>query len=194
MSVGRSVLMLLLVAPSVAEAQLPRPRPGPPVPNPSPHYQCLQTDVQESPIGGGVKSIEVWRQTGNVPFMRLAYNRGAGWLDDSLTPIDLPDRYHGSFPINDPSKFRGIPGKSFLFRFYGQWSDNGAGKDFRVAKVCTATQTAIEYYNAYDKWFNVRIVITWDREYDTSLSARSRALPPAALEYPKNTYRRTPLH
>jgi len=98
--------------------------------------------------------------------MKLAYERGFGWFDDALDFKFFDDRYDGPFPINDPSKFEGIPGRSFLVRLYGQWSDEGNKHDFtRITKACTASQTEIKYYNDYENYYNVLVIITWTKEY-----------------------------
>lgn len=129
-------------------------------------FECEKTDEHESPIGGGIKTIRIRRAQGTVPTIFAAYDRGSGWFDDSLKPFSPPDRYDGSFPIQKMANFEGMPDRSFKVRFYGTWSDNGEAKAFTIDKKCTASQTEIYYYNAYDTGFpNVIITITWDREY-----------------------------
>ena len=133
-----------------------------------PDFFCEQVVEHESPIGAGVESVHVERATGNVPSLLAAYNRGSGWFDDSFAPFEPGDKYKGPFPIQDPSKFEAIPGKTFWLKFYGTWSDNGAPKAFTIAKQCTAKKTAIFYRNAYDEYPNVIITITWNKEYPGS--------------------------
>ena len=45
--------------------------------------ECTQNGTQESPVGGGVKTITFFRNTGNVPIMALCYNRGMEFLHQS---------------------------------------------------------------------------------------------------------------
>lgn len=147
---------------------------------PSSHAECLQSDVQKSPISGGILNLEgklkidVARATGNVPYMKAAYNRtrpdtsppaGEGWYDDSLVPVSFPDDYRGLFPINNAANFTAMPGQSFAVRFYGSWSDGGTLKPFFIHKDCTAVQTAWSFYNGYDHYPNLVIVVTWDRAF-----------------------------
>jgi len=128
---------------------------------------CEQSDIHVTPVGGGISfPINVRRSTGNVPFMKAAYRRGAGdWLDDSLNWASFGDEYNGEFPIQDKSKFAAIPNKEFLVRFYGYYSDGGTPRGFHIIKNCTATQTQLNYYNDYDHYPNVVITITWDKPY-----------------------------
>jgi hypothetical protein len=126
---------------------------------------CNQDDVQASPIGGGVLSVDVARATGADPYMKAAYNRGQGWLDDALDFREIPFDYRGPFPLQDPAKFAGIPGRTIFVRFYGFYRDFAERRPFRIRKDCTATQTKISYYNAFDDYPNVVVIISWDREY-----------------------------
>lgn len=149
---------------------------------------CLQTDIHESPVNGGIKfPVHVERATGNVPFLKAAYRRPGGeWLDDSLDYNYFPDNYSGDFPINDPSKFAGIPGKTFLVRFYGYYSDGGTPRPFQIHKDCTANQTRILYFNDYDHYPNVIVLITWDKPYAAEDVFRYQISPekPALRQHP----------
>jgi hypothetical protein len=143
---------------------------------------CNQDDIQESPIGGGIMSVDVMRASGADPYMKAAYDRGQGWLDDALDFRQLPWDYRGPFPLQDMTKFVGSPGRTFLVRFYGFYRDFGERRPFRIRKDCTATQTRISYYNAFDDYPNVVVVISWDREYR---EPPLRAAPPKKRMPPK---------
>ena len=143
--------------------------------------QCINSDNHVSPVDGGialsagVRDIQISRGTGNVPFMKAAYNRNsAGWLDNSLNYFALPDRFVGKFPLNNSSKFGKISGKAFGVRVYGYYSDSGTVRPFaRILKNCTSSQTAIIYYNDYDRDPNVVVIITWDTPF-SSLTSRPK--------------------
>ncbi|MGJ5222059.1 hypothetical protein ACQR1Q_34920 [Bradyrhizobium oligotrophicum] len=167
MGVFRAVICTALAAAALLAFSLPS------------YAQCARSDYQKSPLGGGIKSdsqglvIEVGRATGNVPFVKAAFNRnypdnppmGAGWYDDSLGPVTFGDEYKGRWPIYNPQYFAAISGNYLAVRFYGSWSDGGTLRPFDIYKDCTATQTAWRYYNAYDRYPNLVVVVTWDRPY-----------------------------
>jgi hypothetical protein len=111
--------------------------------------------------------------------MKASFNRGSGWLDDTLNWITFPDGYNGPFPITNRQFFSGIPGRTFWARFGGGWSDNNELKPFRIEKRCTPNVTQIIGWNAYDSYPNVIITITWDRPY--SLRSGDRLLTRADL-------------
>lgn len=129
-------------------------------------FHCEPTAEHESPIGGGIASVNCVRWTGNVPSLKAAFNRGTGWFDDTLAAFEPGDNYNGPFPIVERPKFAAIPGRTFLLKFYGTWSDGGTPREFSIQKNCTAKQTQILYFNAYDRYPNVTITITWDKEYE----------------------------
>lgn len=127
---------------------------------------CNQDDIQESPIGGGIMSVDVMHATGTPALVKAAYNRGpAGWFDDTLDFRELPFDYRGPFPLQDLSKFTAIPSRTFFVRFYGFYRDFGDRRPFRIRKDCTASQTKISYYNQWDDYPNMVVVISWDREF-----------------------------
>lgn len=129
-------------------------------------FPCDQREEQISPPGAGVASIRMLRQNGSVDFMKIAYNRGSGWFDDSLESAVPPDNFNGPFPINDISKFQPLSSnKSIWVKVYGYYSDDGTARPFRITKECTAKVTRINYFNRYDSSPNIIIDITWTKEY-----------------------------
>jgi hypothetical protein len=137
-------------------------------------YDCSDRtnfqEIQRSPPGAGVASIAYQRATGNVPHIRVATNRGttAGdWYDDKLGWEEYwHDNESGTYTFRTPSRFAAMPNDgTFLVRLYGQWSENGTWKDFRVTKQCTTDQTQISYFNAFDAYPNLVVTITWTKPY-----------------------------
>ncbi len=142
-------------------------------PFPNQPFDCSETyryqDVHRSPPGAGIESVNVKRYTGRVPHLRAASNRGNtanDWLDDELGWWELQDSHDGPYGIVNPSRFAAVPNNgTFLVRFYGEFSDEGTWKEFKIRKQCTPTQTQITYYNGRDAEPNVVITITWTKPY-----------------------------